>query len=463
MAANLTGVASMVGTVSQSVTGGYVTGVLPESMALADDAPVVVFGFEVRDDQYERIADTVYSEGQLLGQGGATPSVAGSIEVKELYFEASIPVLQDEDAGDLTVDLGYRFSDYQRTGTEDLFTADTYKIGLEYQPIEQLRIRAGFNHAVRAPNIFNLFRPNTFGLWGGEDKCAGDEPAYTQAQCANTGVTAAQYGSVVASPADQYNLKGGGNLNLGAEAADTITFGVVVNPMDDLSFSIDYWDIEIEDTIRSPGAQLSLDQCAETGNPLFCGFVNRSPNGSLWTGTAGWMDTALSNFGENHYEGIDLEGDYAMTLGEGSLSVSALATYMLTKETQPYVDIPSSLVDCVGTLDSSTCFATPEWRGTVQAVYSQDDWTLGAKMRIFGKVDYTGSTDQIAQGELGDVINYLDVFGSYTFMEDDNAVLRVGVNNILDEEPPMVGGTLSSNGNSIAGFYDTLGRFMLVN
>ena len=108
---------------------------------------------------------------------------------------------------------------------------------------------------------------------------------------------------------------------------------------------------------------------------------------------------------------------------------------MLTKETQP-VDIPSSLVDCVGTLDSSTCFATPEWRGTVQAVYSQDDWTLGAKMRIFGKVDYTGSTDQIAQGELGDVINYLDVFGSYTFMEDDNAVLRVGVNNILMKSHP---------------------------
>ena len=87
MASNLTGVAAMSGTVSQSVTGGYVTGVLPDSMALANDAPIVVFGFEIRDDKYERIADTVYSEGQLLGQGGATPSVAGSIEVKELYLK----------------------------------------------------------------------------------------------------------------------------------------------------------------------------------------------------------------------------------------------------------------------------------------------------------------------------------------------------------------------------------------
>ena len=78
----------------------------------------------------------------------------------------------------------------------------------------------------------------------------GDAPTFTQAQCANTGVTAAQYGSVNASPADQYNLQGGGNPNLGAESADTITFGVVVNPIDDLTFSVDYWDIEIEGTIR---------------------------------------------------------------------------------------------------------------------------------------------------------------------------------------------------------------------
>ena len=122
----MTGVASMTGTTSQSVTGGFVTGVLPSAMALADDSPIVVFGFEIRDDKYERIADTVFSEGQLLGQGGATKGVAGSIDVKELYFEASIPVMQDESAGDLTVDLGYRYSDYSTNLTEDLYTCLLY-------------------------------------------------------------------------------------------------------------------------------------------------------------------------------------------------------------------------------------------------------------------------------------------------------------------------------------------------
>lgn len=459
-ASNMTGVASMTGTTSQSVTGGFVTGVLPDAMALADDAPIVVFGFEIRDDKYERIADTVFSEGQLLGQGGATKGVAGSIDVKELYFEASIPVMQDESAGDLTVDLGYRYSDYSTNLTEDLYTADTYKAGINWQPMETMTIRAGFNHAVRAPTVFNLFSETTFGLWGGADGCATDAPTFTQAQCANTGVTAAQYGTINASPADQYNLQGGGNPNLGAESADTITFGVVMNPIENLTFSVDYWDVEIEGTIAGLGAQLTLDLCATTGSADYCNLVNRAANGSLWQGTAGYINTAVTNLGEKHWEGMDLEGDYMMSLGEGTLSISAIATLMMTKETTPVPADTSTIYDCTGVI-SDKCYPTPDWRGTVTAIYdSGDAWTLGAKVRLFGEVEYTGDTDQIANDSLSGIQNYFDVFGTYTFLEDDNATFRVGINNILDEEPPLVGGTLATNANSIAGFYDTLGRFM---
>ena len=463
-ASNMTGVASMTGTTSQTVTGGFVTGVLPQSMALADDAPIVVFGFEIRDDKYERLPDTVFSEGQLLGQGGATKAVAGSIDVKELYFEASIPVVQDGDLGDVTVDLGYRYSDYSTNLNEDLYSADTYKVGFNWKPMDTMTIRGGFNHAVRAPTVFDMFSETSFGLWGGADGCATTAalptPTYTQAQCANTGVTAAQYGNINASPADQYNLQGGGNSNLGAEAADTITFGVVMTPTENLTFAVDYWDVVIEGTIASLGAQLTLDLCSTTGSPEYCGLVNRSPNGSLWQGQAGYISTAVTNLGEKHWEGMDIEGDYSMALGGGTLSLSALATVMMTKETTPVPADTATIYDCRG-LISDKCFATPTMRGNVQAVYdSGDAWTVGAKVRMFGKVDYTGTTDTIADANLSGIQSYFDLFGTYTFMADDNASVRIGVNNILDEEPPLVGGTLATNANSIAGFYDTLGRFM---
>ena len=133
---------------------------------------------------------------------------------------------------------------------------------------------------------------------------------------------------------------------------------------------------------------------------------------------------------------------------------------MMTKETTPIPADPSTIYDCTGVINDK-CFPTPDWRGSVTAIYdSGDAWTLGAKVRMFGEVDYTGDTDKIADESLSGIQNYFDVFGTYTFLEDDNATVRVGINNILDEEPPLVGGTLSTNANSIANFYDTLGRFM---
>ena len=84
---------------------------------------------------------------------------------------------------------------------------------------------------------------------------SGASPEYTAAQCAQTGVTAAQYGSVVQSPADQYNQVTGGNVDLDVEEADTITVGVVLTPTDNLTVSLDYWNIEIENTIATVGAE----------------------------------------------------------------------------------------------------------------------------------------------------------------------------------------------------------------
>ena len=123
---------------------------------------------------------------------------------------------------------------------------------------------------------------NNLGLWAGTDPCSGANPEYTAAQCALTGVTAAQYGSVVQSPADQYNQVTGGNVNLDVEEADTITVGVVFTPTDNLTVSLDYWNIEIEDTIATVGSENIVRQCATNG--VLCDSITRGPTGNLWQG-----------------------------------------------------------------------------------------------------------------------------------------------------------------------------------
>lgn len=454
-AAGLTGVGVLNGTTSTEVINGFVTGDL-FSLPTTSNPIKVVVGYEWRGEKFERIADTVFEEGQLLGQGGPTPSLGGSYNVSEFFGEASVPVLDS-----LVLDLAYRYSDYSTVGGQD-----TYRIGADFQPIDLLRLRMGFNRAVRAPNVSELYSQQNLGLWAGVDPCGGiiangEAPEYSQAQCANTGVTAGQYGKIALSPADQYNQITGGNPGLDAEEADTITIGVVLTPTDNLTISADYWSIEIEETVTSIGAENIVRQCAENG--LFCDAITRAGNGSLWQGETGSVLNASLNGGKNTWEGVDVAGSWGVDVLGGSLNVSLIGTYMLTKE----VEIPGAdTYDCVG-LISSRCYPSPEWRHTATASYDSNGfWAASIRWRHFGGVDYDGGLtngrsegiDTIAQDESDGGENYLDLNATIRFLGDSE--ILVGINNVLDEEPPLVGGSLSSNANATAGFYDTLGQYL---
>ena len=451
----LTGVGILNGNSSTEVINGFVTGDL-FALPTASDPIKVVVGYEWREETFERLSDTVFEEGQLLGQGGPTPSLIGSYNVTEFFGEANVPLLDG-----LALDLAYRYSDYSTVGGQD-----TYRAGLDWQPIDLVRFRVGYNRAVRAPNAAELFAVNNLGLWAGVDPCGGiiangETPELTAAQCANTGVTAAQYGNIALSPADQYNQITGGNLGLDAEEADTITLGVVLTPTDNLTVAVDYFSIEIEQTITTIGAENLVRQCAENG--LFCDQITRSGSGSLWQGETGYVTNSLLNGGDAELEGIDVAASWSTDALGGSIDVRLIGTLNMTKE----IAIPGAdTYDCSG-LISSRCYPQPEWRHTVEASYDSNSWwAVTARWRHFGGVDYDGALsngqsdgiDTIVQANSDDGENYLDLTATFRVM--DNADLLVGINNILDEEPPLVGGSLSSNANATAGFYDTLGQYL---
>ena len=451
-AAPLLGTAIATGKTSTEVINAFVSGDTGFNFPSADDTVMLVAGFEHRVEKYQRVSDSIFQDGSLLGQGGPTPGVDGGYTVAEFFTEANIPLVTDAAfAQNLTLDVAYRYSDYSTSGG-----ASTYRVGFDWQPADVVRMRAGFNRAVRAPNVAELFSAQSLGLWSGDDPCSGAAPAYTVAQCANLGVSGAQYGTITASPAGQYNGIFGGNPALSPEEADTITLGFVVNPMDTLSIAVDYWNIEIADTISNIGATTILEQCGLYG--VLCNQVVRNAGGSLWQGTQGFVEDTTLNLGEASWEGVDLEANYGFEGLGGAWTANLIATYMLTKESTPLPADPTSAYDCVGKV-STRCFASPEWRHTASISYDSNEfWSLEARWRYFGGVDYDGTTDTIAQANMSDSQSYFDLNAVFQFM--DNHDVTVGVNNVLDEEPPMVGGTLTTNANTYAGFYDTLGRFL---
>ncbi len=446
-AGNVGGTAIRTNSTSLDVFEAFVTG----DTGFGFDAGNVVLaaGFLWGQTSYTSVSDEVYEQGLLLGQGGATPSVDGVIRVKELFVESNVPLVSDRSwAQMMSLDLAYRWSDYNTTGSNS-----TYRVGIDWQIVEAFRVRTGYNRAVRAPSVAELFSPVSRGLWTGVDPCATANPVMSEAQCVNTGVLPGQYGNVGESPAGQYNANYGGNDALDVEKAKTWTAGMVINPTNTMQISVDYWQIEIDDTISFIAPEISLGQCGANGGAL-CDNIHRGLGGTLWLGQSGWVEATNQNIGTNKWSGVDLA--WAWTINE-NWQMDLIGSYSLKREETPLPDDPTSTFDCAGVI-SPVCYPNPDWRHTYSATYDSGSWwALTGRWRYLGAVDYDGATDLIADDNT-DAHNYIDLNAVFRFMDTHDVV--IGVNNILDKEPPMMGGTISANGNTIVGFYDTLGRYL---
>lgn len=457
-AAVMTGTGVREGITKEYVVNAYATGDLGFQLPSAENPVQAVIGVEYRKEIIRRVSDTIFQNGLLLGQGGPRKSVAGEYDVKEVFAELMVPLVEGaEFAQSLELELGGRISDYNLSGT-----SKTYKVGLSWQPIDEVKFTTSYNRAERAANVTEYFSEQAGGLWSGSDGCAGETPTYTAAQCANTGVTAAQYGNILASPASQYNAIYGGNLDLSPEVVDTWSVGAVITPVDNFNLRVDLWDIKLANSIGGYAPATILANCAEDGDPFFCQWVNRGAGGSLWLGSAGSPGAGgIIATNQNvpgdalHYRGLDIGADYSTEFDAGTLVARLQGSYSLKKGAAGEDGSCSGLV-------SSGCGPNPKWRHTMGVTWESNSfWTVKANWRYFSSLGYNVDPNP-------EVTNILDTgLSSYsyfdlkaTFAINENAALLVGMNNIFDKEPPMVGGSVSSNANTFAGYYDTLGRYL---
>ncbi len=467
-AAALSGTGMRQGSTELQVLNAFVTGDIGVTVPTAGDPISLVVGLESRTETFTVDTDANMAAGNFTGLGGPRLPINGSqIKVSEVFMEAQVPLFKSSGfLKSVDGDFGYRSSDYKLSGN-----VDTYKVGANAS-FGDVRVRAGYNRAIRAPQTGDIFSDQQISLWSGADPCAGATPTFTAAQCANTGVTAAQYGSISSSPASQYNQFSGGNPNVKPETGDTYTLGLVAAPIRGLNLSVDYYDIEITDQIGTIGANTILQFCGTTGDPFLCSKIRRNPtSGDLWIGssleTSGYVENLTSNFGDFRFRGLDLAVSYTMPLMGGQFTTSFSGTQTLEATIAPLPGVnESATYDCKGVIN--TLCQTPDWRHTMSFRYNKNWWTANVRWRHVGALDYVNNdgtpatTDQllVGNGNKLDAFNYLDLSGTVTIGK--YTTITAGINNVADKEPPLVGSTLTLNANSIGG-YDQIGRYVFAN
>lgn len=440
--------------IQQQVLSGAITGDLFELPA----GPLAfALGGEYREEESVSIPNALQQRG--LDGGNVNPITEGTFDVREAFLELHMPLIRDMELIE-SLDIGgaLRLSDYSTAGN-----ATAWSFNAEYSPISDVRFRAQFSRAVRAPDIGELFQGRSETFAGVLDPCNGvslGDAGVVAANCLlNPALLArATPGPIVLTQAEIQGTGGfnSGNPNLDVETSDSTQVGVVWAPsagmLQGLAISVDYYDIEIDDAIDAVGRQTTIDRCYDSvglSDPL-CANLVRNINGAL-----NEVNTQVQNVTTLEVEGVDVAASYPFDLnyfnyrpvGDDNGEVTIAVQY----NNVILYDLDGT--DFTGEIDA------PEHKATVALVYNR------GPLQFAWDVLYRGDSDV----SLADAASGYDVGVGYRTkhdmqiryeMMDGQSTLIAGVDNVFDEYAPYLGGSYGNDTGvgTDARIFDPVGR-----
>ncbi|MCU8011938.1 TonB-dependent receptor [Shewanella sp. SM74] len=445
--------AKATGQAEQFVLGSSVTGALPVALPGGDIG--VAMGLEYREER------GVYSPGDLAQTGASSTNQSdptdGKLYSKDVYVEAILPVLEN-----LEFDLAARFADHSVTGGDW-----TWNAGLEYTPFDSFKVRASAATAIRTPNISDLYggRGETFATVA--DPCDGVTATTAGNAAANCRAIQSVSDRIAAdgvfklTQAERQATGGtqGGNPDVKAETADTWSAGIIWQIVDDLAFTLDYYDISVKDAISTTSRTTVLNRCFDVDASQF----SQNCNGAAvrdFKGALIEVHSGTSNENNIDTSGIDAEFNYTTDLGPGSFKAQLVWNY--TNEYVVTGILSGEAIDYVGDVTH------PEHRANLNLSYALDEMSFAWRMRYWDAVvdsvdesngNFTDGASLTTFNEI-DAVIYHDVNASYTFANGWEAM--VGVRNLFDKQPPLLpqGSNSGSTGiNTASEAYDVTGRY----
>jgi outer membrane receptor protein involved in Fe transport len=376
-------------------------------------------------------------------------STNGGYNVKEAYAELVVPVLNGMlGIEDLELQAAARYNDFSTFGTNT-----TYKLGVRWSPIRDITARATYGTAFRAPNVAELYGGAADDYPGVRDPCRAPTDPTVIARCIANGVPGGASGDASTQMLSRHISA----PDLGPETANTFTAGVVLQPqmVKNLSVTVDYYNVNVAQSINTRGAAFILDQCytAAVSDKALCALIIRDQAGFITQ-----INDPRLNAGNFHTTGIDFAVRYAQPtedFGRFNLIIDGayLNSFRIT-------DLAGVITNGVGNYDIGVL---PSLKLNAGVFWTMGPIGVGVSGRYIGAYKECGSgsctTDDTQQRRI-DHYTTVDLFASYTLKNwaAGTTALVVGVTNVGDTQPPYIANAFSANSDPST--YDYVGRFV---
>jgi outer membrane receptor protein involved in Fe transport len=372
-----------------------------------------------------------------------------------------VPVVGKGLAQWVELNLAARAFDYDTFGS-----GVTWKAGGLFRTLGGVSLRGTYSTAFRAPNVAELFSGVADSFPPAVDPCDttppdSDEPVTLDPEvarrCAEAGVPAnASFGT------GQQRARVGGNSSLQEETAKVFTAGVVFEPpqVKGLALTLDYFNIDIESAIQALGAQVILTNCYVRGLDEYCKLIKRNP-------TLGYsidsIDNITKNVGGTATSGLDYSVTYDHTYGFGRLRHSLEGTYLGSFE----IDNTLQLLNAKGNFDFGVF---PAVKTNFTTTWAKDSLSAGFNVRYVSSFDECKNANCNGLDGMDEATREMktrtvdanvtaDVFAGYSMKSKLGVTsLSLGMNNILDQDPPLI--YTGFAGDSDSATYDFVGRFV---
>ncbi len=418
-------------------------------------------GVHMQKDSIDDVPGPITLAGNIWGQSGAGIT-RGSDTTKEAFGELSIPIFKGVPfAEKVDLSLSGRYTNVSSYGSNN-----TYKVGLNWQIVPQLRVRGTYGTSFRAPALFELFLADQTSFLGQRsiDPCinwaqnlANNALAVRIANnCQAQGIP----GDYSGAGASATIHNGGGAGVLKAETSKAKTLGVIWTPrFADLSIAVDYFDIQVDNEVTTFGPGNIVTQCYNSPtfptDPL-CGLFHRN---------AAFLITDVRdvyiNIANQIDRGLDLTARYRRDFDFGRLSVNLQATWTLKNATAIFSG---------NSVDNNGSVGNPDFTSVINTRFDHGDWTGFWSVDVIGKAS---QSDFLANGDLNStkttrfkVRTEPVIYHTLSLRKHfDTWDLLVGVRNVFDEHPPAISpAAVGAFGDSVAASqYDYVGRRAFIN